>query len=37
MGNKNYEEQIKNLLAQMTLTEKVGQLQQCGPSLGRSI
>lgn len=33
MGNKNYEEQIKNLLAQMTLTEKVGQLQQCGPSL----
>ena len=28
-----YEEQIQALLAQMTLEEKVGQLQQCGPSL----
>lgn len=29
----NYEEKIQELLAQMTLEEKVGQLQQCGPSL----
>lgn len=29
----NYEEKIKTLLAQMTVEEKVGQLQQCGPSL----
>lgn len=28
-----YEEKIKALLKQMTLEEKVGQLQQCGPSL----
>lgn len=28
-----YEEKIKDLLEQMTLEEKVGQLQQCGPSL----
>ena len=30
---KNYEERIEALLSQMTLEEKVGQLQQCGPSL----
>lgn len=30
---KNYEDRIKELLAKMTLEEKVGQLQQCGPSL----
>lgn len=30
---KNYEPQIKKLLSKMTLDEKVGQLQQCGPSL----
>lgn len=28
-----YEEKIKELLGKMTLEEKVGQLQQCGPSL----
>lgn len=28
-----YEEKIKDLLEKMTLEEKVGQLQQCGPSL----
>lgn len=28
-----YEEKIQELLAKMTLEEKVGQLQQCGPSL----
>lgn len=28
-----YEEKIQNLLGQMTLEEKIGQLQQCGPSL----
>lgn len=33
MRNDKYEEQIKDLLSKMTLTEKVGQLQQCGPSL----
>ncbi len=32
MGRK-YEERIQELLAKMTLEEKVGQLQQCGPSL----
>lgn len=31
--NGSYEEKIQNLLAQMTLEEKIGQLQQCGPSL----
>ncbi|MCD7885534.1 MAG: glycoside hydrolase family 3 C-terminal domain-containing protein [Lachnospiraceae bacterium] len=31
--SKNYETQIQDLLAKMTLEEKVGQLQQCGPSL----
>lgn len=30
---KDYEKQIRELLEQMTLEEKVGQLQQCGPSL----
>lgn len=30
---KNYKSQIQDLLAKMTLEEKVGQLQQCGPSL----
>lgn len=30
---KNYEKQIRELLDKMTLEEKVGQLQQCGPSL----
>ena len=30
---KNYEEKINELLSKMTLEEKVGQLQQCGPSL----
>lgn len=29
----NYEREIKELLSKMTLEEKVGQLQQCGPSL----
>lgn len=28
-----YDEKIKELLSQMTVEEKVGQLQQCGPSL----
>lgn len=28
-----YEERIQSLLDQMTVEEKVGQLQQCGPSL----
>ncbi len=32
MGKK-YEKQIQELLDQMTLEEKAGQLQQCGPSL----
>lgn len=31
--NKNYEERIRELRAKMTLEEKIGQLQQCGPSL----
>lgn len=31
--SKKYETQIQDLLAKMTLEEKVGQLQQCGPSL----
>lgn len=31
--NKNYEERIQELRSQMTLEEKIGQLQQCGPSL----
>ena len=30
---KDYEERIKELRSKMTLNEKVGQLQQCGPSL----
>lgn len=30
---KDYDERIKELLGKMTLEEKVGQLQQCGPSL----
>ncbi len=30
---KNYEERIRTLLSKMTLEEKIGQLQQCGPSL----
>lgn len=30
---ENYEKQIQELLEKMTLEEKVGQLQQCGPSL----
>ena len=30
---KDYEGRIKELLGKMTLEEKVGQLQQCGPSL----
>lgn len=30
---KNYEKQIQKLISKMTLEEKVGQLQQCGPSL----
>lgn len=31
--NKMIEDKIQNLLGRMTLEEKVGQLQQCGPSL----
>ncbi|HCT90824.1 MAG TPA: glycosyl hydrolase [Lachnospiraceae bacterium] len=30
---KNYEKQIRELREKMTLEEKIGQLQQCGPSL----
>lgn len=30
---ENYEKRIQELLSRMTLEEKVGQLQQCGPSL----
>lgn len=30
---KDYETRIQELRAQMTLEEKIGQLQQCGPSL----
>lgn len=30
---KKYQEKVNALLAQMTVEEKVGQLQQCGPSL----
>ncbi len=30
---KNYEKQIQALLSKMTPEEKIGQLQQCGPSL----
>ncbi|SCP98686.1 glycoside hydrolase family 3 N-terminal domain-containing protein [Anaerobium acetethylicum] len=30
---KKYEDRIKELIARMTQEEKVGQLQQCGPSL----
>ncbi|QQZ61196.1 glycoside hydrolase family 3 C-terminal domain-containing protein [Paenibacillus sonchi] len=30
---KNYENEIQTLLTKMTIEEKVGQLQQCGPSL----
>lgn len=30
---ENYQEKVNALLAQMTVQEKVGQLQQCGPSL----
>lgn len=29
----NYEDKIKDLLTKMTVEEKVGQLQQCGPSI----
>lgn len=29
----NYEDKIKELLTKMTVEEKVGQLQQCGPSI----
>lgn len=32
MGQK-YEEKIQKLIGRMTLQEKIGQLQQCGPSL----
>ena len=28
-----YDEKVKDLLSRMTVEEKVGQLQQCGPSL----
>lgn len=31
--SKNYEERIQEIRSKMTLEEKVGQLQQCGPSL----
>src|SRR5690625_5469090 len=31
--NINYENKIKELLEKMTLEEKIGQLQQCGPSI----
>lgn len=31
--SKNYEERIQELRSKMTLEEKIGQLQQCGPSL----
>lgn len=30
---KRYDEKVKELLSKMTVEEKVGQLQQCGPSL----
>ena len=30
---KDYENQIQELRKKMTLEEKIGQLQQCGPSL----
>ncbi len=30
---RDYESRIQKLLSQMTLEEKIGQLQQCGPSL----
>lgn len=30
---ENYESRIQKLLSKMTLEEKIGQLQQCGPSL----
>ena len=30
---RDYEKQIRELREQMTLEEKIGQLQQCGPSL----
>lgn len=30
---KSYENEIRELLSRMTLEEKIGQLQQCGPSL----
>lgn len=33
MSNRNYEQRIKNLLDSMTLAEKVGQLNQVGPSV----
>ena len=33
MKMKQYEQRIQTLLSNMTLEEKVGQLQQCGPSL----
>lgn len=31
--SKNYEERIQEIRSKMTLEEKIGQLQQCGPSL----
>lgn len=33
MKNEAYEKRISELLKQMTLEEKVGQLRQCGPSI----
>ena len=30
---RDYESRIRDLLSKMTLEEKIGQLQQCGPSL----
>ncbi len=33
MKMKQYEQRIQTLLSNMTLEEKIGQLQQCGPSL----
>lgn len=31
--SKKYEERVQDLLKKMTVEEKVGQLQQCGPSI----
>ena len=30
---RDYESRIQKLLSRMTIEEKIGQLQQCGPSL----